>query len=332
MAIGIGRRQFISALGGATLAWPLAARAQQSGLPVIGYLHSSSPGPMARFVNAFKVGLKDGGYIDGQNVMIESRFAEGHPDRLPALATELVHRRVTLIATGGAELPPLAAKRLTDTIPIVFVMGVDPVKLGLVPSLARPAGNITGIYMFTSALENKRFGLLHEVVPSAKTIAAVVDPSREVFQTQIAELNEAAQQVGVRLVVVNPTTEVDLAPAFATAVRQGAGAIQVCSSPTFLALREQIVALAAQYRLPAIYEFRDYTIANGLMSYGTDLANAYRLEGGYVAKILKGEKPADLPVMQSDKVRARHQPQDRQDARPHHPASRCSSVADEVIE
>jgi putative ABC transport system substrate-binding protein len=256
---------------------------------------------MSRFVSAFKGGLKESGYIDGQNVTIEFRFAEGHPDRLPALAAELVRRQVTVIATGGAEFPPLAAKAATETIPIVFVMGVDPVKLGLVSSLARPAGNITGIQMFTTALENKRFGLLHEVVPNVSVVAALIDPSRAVAQAQVAELAEAANAAGVRLIVVNATTEADFVPAFAKAIEDGAGAMQVCANPNFFAMREQLVPLAARYRLPTIYEWREFTYAGGLMSYGTDLADAYRLEGGYVAKILKGAKPADLPIMQSTK-------------------------------
>jgi putative tryptophan/tyrosine transport system substrate-binding protein len=278
------RREFVG-LAASAAAWPLAARAQQPAMPVIGFLHASSPEPMTRFVSAFKAGLKESGYIDGENVAIEFRFAEGHPDRLPALAAELVHRKVTVIATGGAEFPPLAAEAATKTIPIVFVMGVDPIKLGLVSSLARPAGNITGIQMFTSALENKRFGLLHEVIPNVSVIAALVDPGRAVAQAQAAELAEAANAAGARLIVVNATTEADFAPAFAKAIENGAG----------------LASLAARYRLPTIYEWRDFTYAGGLMSYGTDLADAYRLEGGYVAKILKGAKPADLPVMQSTK-------------------------------
>jgi putative ABC transport system substrate-binding protein len=295
------RRDFITLLGGAAAAWPLAARAQQTAMPVIGFLHASSPGPMSRFVNAFKSGLKESGYIDGQNVTIEFRFADGHPDRLPALATELVRRQVTVIATGGAEFPPLAASAATKTIPIVFVLGLDPVKLGLVSSFARPVGNITGIHMFTSALENKRFGLLHEIVPNAKAIAALIDPSRAVAQAQVAELAEAAKDAGVHLIVVNATTEADFAPAFAKAIEDGAGAMQVCANPSFLAMREQLVALAVRHRLPTIYEWREFTHGGGLLSYGTDLADAYRLEGGYVAKILKGAKPADLPIMQSTK-------------------------------
>ncbi len=249
------RREFIT-LAGSVAAWPLAAQAQQPAMPVIGFLHASSLEPMSRFLSAFKAGLKESGYIDGENVTIEFRFAEGQPDRLPALAAELVHRQVTVVATGGAEFPPLAAAAATKTIPIVFVMGVDPVKLGLVSSLARPAGNITGIQMFTSALENKRFGLLHEIVPNVSVVAALVDPGRTVAQAQVAELADAANAAGARLIVVNATTEADFAPAFAKAIENGAGAMQVCANPNFLAMREQLAALAARYRLPTIYEWR----------------------------------------------------------------------------
>ena len=296
------RREFITLGAGAAASWSVAARAQQPALPLIGFLHASSLEPMSRFVSAFKGGLKESGYVDGQNVTIEFRFADGHPDRLPALAAELVRRQVTVIATGGAEFPPLAAEAATKTIPIVFVMGVDPVKLGLVSSLARPAGNITGIQMFTTALENKRFGLLHEVVPNVSAVAALIDPSRAVVaQAQVAELAEAANAAGVRLIVVNATTEADFVPAFAKAIEDGAGAMQVCANPNFFAMRDQLVPLAARYRLPTIYEWPEFTHAGGLMSYGTDLADAYRLVGSYVAKILKGAKPADLPIMQATK-------------------------------
>jgi putative ABC transport system substrate-binding protein len=295
------RRELISLLGGAAAAWPVAAWAQNPAMPVIGFLHASSPAPMARFVDAFKAGLAHAGYIDGQNVAIEFQFAEGHPDRLPALATELVRRQVTVIATGGAEFPPLAASAATRTIPIVFVMGSDPVKLGIVSSFARPAGNVTGIHMFTSLLENKRFGLLREIVPNAKTIAALIDPGRAVAQAQIAELADAAREADVHLLIVNAATDADFAPGFKRAIEQGAEAMQVCANPNFLARREQLVALAASHRLPTIYEWGEFAQAGGLMSYGTDLTDAYRLEGSYVAKILQGAKPADLPVVQSTK-------------------------------
>lgn len=295
------RRDLITLCVGTAAAWPLAVPAQHSAMPVVGFLHASSPGPNSRFVSAFKDGLKESGYVDGQNITIEFRFADGHPDRLPALAAEIVRRQVTVIATGGAEFPPLAANAATKAIPIVFVMGADAVKLGLVSSLARPAGNITGIYMLTSSLENKRFGLLHEVLPNTRAIAALIDLGRVVAQAQVAELAEAANAAGVRLIVINATTEADFAPAFAKAIEDGAGAMQICANPNFLAMREQLIPLAARYRIPTIYEWREFTQAGGLMSYGTDLAEAYRLEGGYVAKILKGTKPADVPIMQSSK-------------------------------
>jgi putative ABC transport system substrate-binding protein len=296
------RRQFITLLGGAVGTCTISARAQQS-TPIIGYLHASSPDAVARFVNAFKAGLKEGGYAEGQNILIEWRFAEGRADRLPAMASDLAGRGVRLIATGGAEFPALAAKAAAAqaNIPVVFVLGGDPVKLGLVSSFARPAGYVTGIAMLTSALENKRFGLLHEIVPAAKTVAALIDPSRAVAQTQLAELNEAAKTANVRLVVTNATTESELATAFARAIEQGAGALQICASPNSIASKKQLVALAARHRIPTIYEWRDFVEVGGLMSYGTDLADAYRESGIYAAKILKGTKPAELAVMQPTK-------------------------------
>jgi len=296
------RREFITLISGAAAAWALPACAQQS-MPVIGYLHASSLGGVARFVNAFKAGLKEGGYTEGQNIVIESRFAEGQTERLPAMAAELAGRGVQLIATGGAEYPALAAKAAAAKagIPVVFVLGGDPVKLGLVPSLARPAGHVTGIAMLTSYLEGKRFGLLHEIIPAAKTIAALVDPTRAVVQNQLSELNDAASRAKVRLVVINGSKESELETAFARAAEEGAGALQICANPNFLGLRRQLVALAARHRIPAMYEWRDFVEIGGLMSYGTDLADAYREAGVYAAKILKGTKPADLPVMQATK-------------------------------
>ena len=295
------RRDFITLIGGAaaaSLLVPRAGRAQQP-TPVIGFLHISSLGPFARFLAAFKAGLKEGGYVEGENVTIEYRWAEGQSDRLPAFAADLVRRGVAVIATGGAERPVLAAKAATRTIPVVFVMGGDPIKLGIVPSLARPVGNVTGISMLTSSLENKRFGLLHEMIPKAQTIAVMIDPTRAVFQAQIEEVRAAAAQAGVKLVIVHATKEADFDTAFAQMAAQGAGALQVCANPFFLARRQQLVTLAAHHRMPAMYEWRDFADAGGLMSYGTDLADAYRQSGVYVAKILKGAKPADLPVMQT---------------------------------
>lgn len=296
------RRDFIRFIGGAAVAGVCPATAQPA-TPVIGYLHASSPDAVRRFLNAFKAGLKEGGYTEGQNIDIEWRFAEGQAERLPAMATELVGRGVRLIATGGAEFPALAAKAAGGraNIPVVFVLGGDPVKLGLVSSLARPAGHVTGIAMLTSTLESKRFGLLHEIVPAAKTIAALVDSSRAVAQVQLTELNEAARMAKVRLVVLNVTKESKLDTIFARAVEQGAGALQICANPNSISLKKELVRLAASHRLPTIYEWRDFVEVGGLASYGTDLANAYRESGVYSAKILSGVKPAELPVMQSSK-------------------------------
>ena len=295
------RREFISILGGAAAMLPLAARAQQPGMPVIGYLHISSPGPFARFLMAFKTGLKEGGYVEGENVAIEYRWAEGHGDRLPVLAADLVRRGVALIATGGGEQPVFAAKAATKTIPVVFVVGGDPIKLGIVPSLARPTGNVTGITMLTLSLENKRFGLLREMIPKAQTIAAMIDASRAVAQHQMEEMRSAATQAGVKLVMVHASKEADFDQAFSQIAAQGAGALLIGASPFFLSRRQQIVTLAAHHRMPTMYEWREIAEAGGLMSYGTDLADAYRQAGVYVAKVLKGAKPADLPVMQATK-------------------------------
>jgi putative tryptophan/tyrosine transport system substrate-binding protein len=295
------RRKFIALLGGAAaspLLAPHVARAQRK-MPAIGYLHIASAAPFARFLAAFKSGLKEGGYVEGENVAIEYRWAEGQADRLPTMAAELVRRGVTVIATGGGEFPALAAKAATKTIPVVFVIGNDPVNLGLVPSLARPAGNVTGISMLTALLESKRFGLLREMIPGANTIAAMVDSSRNVTQTQVEEVRAAAAQLGVKLAIVEASKESDIAPAFAMATAQGAGALQICASPFFLSRRQQLVAVAAHHRLPTMYEGRDYAEAGGLMSYGTDLADAYRQSGAYVARVLKGTPPSDLPVMQA---------------------------------
>lgn len=295
------RRDLITVLGGAVAAPALLPRVGHAQQPkaVIGYLHLSSPVPFQRFFAAFKDGLKQGGYVEGENLAIEQRWAEGQSDRLPAMAADLVRRGVSAIVTGGAERPVLAAKAATSTIPVVFVVGGDPVGLGIVPSLARPAGNITGITMFTSALESKRLGLLHEVIPKAETIAVMLDPTRAVAQTQLAEINAAVAQTGVRPLIVNATTQADFDAAFAQIISQRAGALLVCANPFFMNQRRQIVALAAHHRVPAMYEWRDFPEAGGLMSYGTDLADAYRQSGIYGARILKGAKPSDLPVMQA---------------------------------
>jgi putative tryptophan/tyrosine transport system substrate-binding protein len=293
------RRQFISLLGGAAAAPALPRRVRaQSRIPVIGYLHPASAGSFRRFFAAFKTGLKEGGYVEGENIAIEARWAEGQVDRLPGLAADLVRRGVTAIVTGGAEHPVLAATAATKTIPIVFVMGNDPVRLGVVQSLARPGGTATGILMHTSALETKRLGLLHEIVPKARTIAVMIDLSRAIAPVQREEVTAAAAQAGLKLVIIN-ASHPPFDAAFAQMMSQGAEALQICASPFFLSQHRQLVTLAAHHRIPAIYEWRDFTEAGGLMSYGTDLADAYRLSGVYAARILKGDKPADLPVMQT---------------------------------
>jgi putative tryptophan/tyrosine transport system substrate-binding protein len=295
----VKRRQFIRLLGGAG-AWPIAARAQQPALPVVGLLNAGSPEPLRRQIAAFQGGLKETGYVEGQNVAIEYRFAEGRFDRMPALAADLIDRQVAVIVAQAVPAA-LATKQATTTIPIVFSVGDDPVKLGLVASLNRPSGNITGFYIFASALEAKRLGLLHEMVPKATTIAVLVNPSFLDAENQLRDVQEAAARLGVQLVVLRADAESDFGAAFATLVQQRAGALLVCASPFFNARRQQLVALAARHSVPAIYEWRDFAATGGLMSYGTVLADAYRQTAVYAGRILKGAKPADLPVVQSTK-------------------------------
>jgi putative tryptophan/tyrosine transport system substrate-binding protein len=280
---------------------PLAAHAQQPALPVIGFLNAASPGPLRQQIAAFHEGLKESGYVEGQNVAVEYRWAEGQYDRLPALAADLVGRQVSVIVSGGGAPVMLAAKAATTTIPIVFTTGADPVGLGLVASLNRPGGNITGVYMFASGLEAKRLGLLHEMVPKATTIAVLINSNHSHAENQLRDVQEAAARLGVQLVTVHANAENDFDAAFSTVVQQRSGALLVCSSPFFNSRREQLVVLAARHALPTIYEWRDFATAGGLMSYGTNLADAYRQAGAYAARILKGAKPADLPVIQTTK-------------------------------
>jgi putative tryptophan/tyrosine transport system substrate-binding protein len=297
----VNRREFITLIGGAAAAWPLAARAQQPTVPVIGFLHSASHAPNAHMVRAFHSGLKEAGYVEGQNVAIVYRYADGQYDRLPMLAAELVRSQVAVLAATGGDPAVLAARAVTATIPIVFTTGSDPVALGYVASLNRPGGNVTGVVLLSSNLGAKRIGLLRELVPKADAIGALVNPTYPVATAQLKEVQEAAASVGVRLIIANASAERDFEPAFALLVQQRSSALMISSDPFFNSRRDQIVALAARHAVPAIYEWREFAEAGGLMSYGTSVTEAYRLAGIYAGRVLKGDKPADLPVMQSSK-------------------------------
>ena len=294
------RREFITLLGGAAVAWPVAARAQQPAKPVIGFLDSQSR-TFADFVlPAFRQGLKDNGYVEGDNVAVEYRFAENQIDRLPALAAELVRLPVALIIAGA---PPaaLAAKAATTTIPIVFGVGDDPVKIGLVTSLARPGCNQTGINFFSSELAAKRMELVREMVPAAARVAMVSDPTFTLTEFQVRDAETAARAMGLQLQVLSASTSREINAAFANFVRERPDALYLGTGPFFVSRRVQLTQLAARHAVPAIYSGRQYTEVGGLMSYGTSLTDAYRQMGAYTGRILKGAKPADLPVVQSTK-------------------------------
>jgi putative ABC transport system substrate-binding protein len=293
------RREFIWLFGGAAVLWPLAVYAQQRPMPVIGFLNVASPGPLRQQIAAFREGLKESGYVEGQNVAVEYRWAEGQYERLPELAADLVRQQVSVIFVGGGAPAELAVKAATTTIPIVFSTGGDPVRSGLVASLNQPSGNITGVYHFATGLEAKRLGLLHEMLPKATPIAVLINPNYADAENQLRDVQEAAARLGVQLVVVRANAESDFNAAFSTVVQQRSGALLVCASPFFNNRREQLVVLAARHALPTIYEWRDFAAAGGLMSYGTSLADAYRQAGVYAGQILKGAKPVDLPIVQA---------------------------------
>jgi putative tryptophan/tyrosine transport system substrate-binding protein len=292
------RRHFITMLGGAAT-WPLAARAQQPAMPVIGFLSSRSPGESKHLVDAYRAGLQTLGYVEGQNVAIHFRWAEGKYDRLPAMAAELVRENVTVLATLGGEPSALAAKAATSTIPIVFSLGGDPVKVGLVASLNRPGGNATGVSLLTFAPEAKRLGLLHEVVPNTEVIGALINPNYQGAEDQWREVQDAARAIDRRVERTLAASEQELEPAFAAFVQKRVTALLVTADPFFDTRRDRIVALAAQYNLPTMYQFRDYAAAGGLMSYGISISDGYRQVGVYTGQVLKGAKPADLPIQQS---------------------------------
>jgi putative tryptophan/tyrosine transport system substrate-binding protein len=290
----IPRREFITLLGGVA-AWPLAARAQQSAMPVIGFLHSTSPGPHAPMVAAFRQGLSETGYFEGRDLAIEYRWAEGQYDRLPGLAADLIRRQVSVLA---ATTSPAALAVPVTKIPIVFTIGNDPVKLGLVSSLNRPGGNITGSTFFNNTLGPKRLQILRELAPNADVIAMLVNPSNPNAESDTVQMQLAARSLGVQVMVVPVSNERDFEAAFARLPEQQVAALIVNSDPFFYSQRGLLTALAARHALPAIYEVREFTATGGLMSYGTSLPDAYRQAGVYVGRILRGESAGDLPVLQ----------------------------------
>jgi putative ABC transport system substrate-binding protein len=296
------RRKFITLLGGAAAGWPLAARAQQPTMPVIGFLGTGSPQSDAFRVAAVRQGLIEAGYVEGRNVAFEYRWAEDHYERLPALAAELVRREVAVIASIGGITSTVAAKSATATIPIVFEIGGDPIKLGLVANLSRPGGNITGVTFLISTLTAKQFEVLHETVPKAALIGFLVNPTIADAETQTKNALAATEMLGQKLLVVQARTDSELETAFVTLVQQRAGALVVGGDPFFSSRPDKLVKLAAHQKIPTIYFLREFVAAGGLMSYGASITEAHRIVGLYAGRILKGEKPADLPVQQSTKV------------------------------
>jgi len=296
----VRRRKFIALIGGAG-AWPLAARGQQSAVPVVGFMSSRSPEDSAHLVAAFRRGLAEGGFVEGQNVATEFRWANGDYDRLPAMAADLVNQQVAVIVAAGGEPAALAAKAATKTIPIVVGLGADPEKLGLVASLNRPGGNVTGVTLMTALMEPKRLGLLRDLVPGAALIGVILNPAFPAAARQLQEIEETARAIDQKIVVAKASTDEELEAAFSLLVREQVNALLVAASPYFDTRRERIIDFAAEQRLPAIYQFREYAVSGGLLSYGVSISDGYRQYGDYAAKILKGAKPADLPFLQPTK-------------------------------
>ncbi len=301
MASCIGRRKFLATLGGAT-AWPLAARAQQPAMPVIGYLGAQSPAAFASRVAAFRQGLSETGYAEGRNVAIEFRWAEGRHDRLPDLAADLVARQVTVIVAPGGAPAALAAKSVTTSIPIVFEMGADPIAIGLVASLARPGGNLTGISSLNVEVTPKRLEILHEAIPTGAVVAVLLNPTSPTADSQFKQLQEAARTLALRLHVLHASTEGDFDKVFATLLQLRPKGLVVASDTFFATHSEQLAALTARHAMPAIHQSRDFALAGGLMSYGGSFVESHRQAGVYTGRILKGDKPAGLPVQQVTKV------------------------------
>jgi putative tryptophan/tyrosine transport system substrate-binding protein len=298
----IARRQVITLLSGATAAWPLAARAQQAAMPVIGFLAISSRDTYGYLTDAFRQGLQEAGYVDGKNVVIEYRWADNHPDRLPVLAADLVRRQVAVIAAVGGLASPRAAKAATTTIPIVFTTGGDPVSLALVDSLSRPGGNATGMSVFSGTLLAKRLQVARELMPPDSLLATLMNQTNPENDFDTKDLQEAARAIGQRLVTVNASSESELVVAFETVTRQQAKALLVGNDVFFNSRRDQVVALAARYAVPTMYFQREAVRAGGLISYGASIPDVYRNVGIYVSRILKGEKPSNLPVLQPTRV------------------------------
>jgi putative ABC transport system substrate-binding protein len=292
------RREFVTGIAGAAVTWPLAARAQQPAMPTIGFLSTRSPAEGASDLNAFRQGLGEIGYFEGKNVTIEYRWAEGRYDRLPSLVAELIDRQVAVIAAVGAEPSSLAAKAATATIPIVFLLAGDPVQSGLVASLNRPGGNLTGATLMVGELGPKRLDLLRQLVPNAVSVAVLANPEFKLASAEVRNLEDAAHTLGIKISLLNVRTESDIDTAFTTIVQQKANALIVEADPFLLGQRDQLVRLAARHNVPTMYFLREFVDAGGLLSYGPSIANAYRQGGVYTGRILRGAKPAELPVLQ----------------------------------